>query len=165
MTHPGARLPNPAKAPPPTEMRLLTESGRSIRRKGFRSSVPLSLLWSCNNQALDNHGQDLLELAITGGVTPAQLAALLEGRPFREMASADAYAVIDAQLPTECPQCSDEAIRVGVDGATGDRCWVADGWHDEDGDLVCVYHCPFCGLSLPRLKNAVCRPPWQRIGL
>ena len=56
--------------------------------------VPLALVQPHERQAHANHGQSLWTLASRGGLSPTELAAVLEDRDYKPMPSHDAWASI-----------------------------------------------------------------------
>lgn len=50
-------------------------------------SVPWSMLVPHERQAIANHSQDLETLARRGGLSPVEMAAVILGKPFREVQS------------------------------------------------------------------------------
>ena len=66
--------------------------------------VPLALVLPHEAQAQSNHGQSLRRLAERGGLSPAELAAVLEDRPFARMTVHDAWAAIFNAAAPEVPR-------------------------------------------------------------
>lgn len=85
----------PKPAPPPRMFPILRGYGRAERTAmlGCPTSVPWDLLAPHEAQALRNHGgQSLERLAERGGLSPAELVAVVEDRAFRSMPLEEAVA-------------------------------------------------------------------------
>lgn len=71
---------------------------------GTPVSVPWSLLAPHEEQAQRNHYQSLKRLAERGGLSPAEMVAVIEDRPWRNMAPADAVARLLELIAKESPR-------------------------------------------------------------
>lgn len=65
----------------------------NLAQLGCPRSVPWSFLAPHEQQARYNHGQTLERLASRGGLSPAEMVAVLKGKPLREMLPSDEAAV------------------------------------------------------------------------
>lgn len=63
------------------------ETRAELEALGCPRSVPWNLVAPHEEQAHRNHGQTLGRLAARGGLSPAELVAVLEDRPFRYMSN------------------------------------------------------------------------------
>ncbi|MFA5525779.1 MAG: hypothetical protein WC992_03045 [Acholeplasmataceae bacterium] len=61
---------------------------------GDKAYVPWALVLEHEAQCLANHRQDVVRLADRGGLSPEELAAVLEDRPWRAMEPNEAWRII-----------------------------------------------------------------------
>lgn len=80
-------------AKPPTTFPILMHWDAQVRERwlalGCPESIPWSLVQDHEERALLNHGQTLFRLAERGGLDPAELVVLIEGRHWYAAAHMD----------------------------------------------------------------------------
>lgn len=68
--------------------------------KGAPSSVPWDLVEIGREQAQKNHYQTLERLAERGGLSPCEMIAVIENRPWKSMTAADAVDHLNRAITT-----------------------------------------------------------------
>lgn len=97
--------------------------GVSIHNEG-QVCVPLAIVTPHEKQAIANHSQKLWTLASRGGLSPGELAAVLEDRPHKAMPVHEAWGVIYKAIESIAnergrQQGLAEAAEIAIDSESG----------------------------------------------
>lgn len=93
---------------------IVTANSRQLRTLNCPMFVPWQIMLDHEAQALRNHSQNIEKLDSRGGLSPDEMVAVLEDRPWRHMELADAIERLHELLRADIAarEAADEAARL-----------------------------------------------------
>ena len=88
-----------------------------VGNRGARAFVPWWIVAKCAERCDTNHSQTVERLAERGGLSPCELAAVLEDRRWHEMNDDDAWAVIQGHIALALTRAVIEECALDMDHA------------------------------------------------